>query len=244
MLIANHNTTYAEADRPKNDREELLQTLPRQKNWDGRMLCQHQHSWFPVKYLRGILSAKNNFKAHETDIILATMPKAGTTWLKALIFSIVNRHLYNSSLSESPLLSSNSDDLVPFLELDIYRVDENPDLESIPFPRILATHVPFRVLPNSIKESGCKIIYMCRNPLDQFVSHRHFLLQNRLEPEEEPLSVDEAFEMYCNGVHPFGPFWDHMLGFWNASEVRRIEGRHRFEFEENGRVYGGPLLDG
>ncbi|KAL0399416.1 UNVERIFIED_CONTAM: Cytosolic sulfotransferase 15 [Sesamum radiatum] len=191
-----------EANNPgKNEFEEFLQTLPQQKNWDGRMLCQYQGSWFPVGDFRGVLSTQNNFKALETDIILATMPKAGTTWIKALTFSIVNRHLYNYSLNESPLLSSTSHDLVPFLELDIYRNEENPDLKSIPSPRILATHVPYQVLPDSIKESGSKIIYICRNPLDQFISHRHFLLKNRLQPDEEPLPLDAAFDMYCNGVH-------------------------------------------
>ncbi|KAI3457425.1 hypothetical protein Pfo_014088 [Paulownia fortunei] len=180
------------------------------------MLCQYQRSWFPVRDFRGVLSCQKNFKAHETDIILATMPKAGTTWLKALTFSIVNRHLYNSSMDESPLLTSSSHDLVPFLELDTYRVDENPDLEGIPSPRIFTTHVPYGVLPDSIRESRCKIIYICRNPLDQFVSHRFFLLRNRFQPEEETLSLDEAFEMYCNGIHPFGPFWDHMLEYFDA----------------------------
>ncbi|KAL0285013.1 UNVERIFIED_CONTAM: Cytosolic sulfotransferase 15 [Sesamum radiatum] len=163
----------------KNDCEELLQTLPDRKTGTAACCCQYQHSWFPVKYFRRILSAKNNFKAHETDIILATMPKAGTTWLKALIFSIVNRHLYNSSLNESPLLSSNSHDLVPFLELDIYRVDENPGPGIHSFSKNLG------------------------NP--------------RWNLKRSRLSVDEACEMYCNGVHPFGPFWDHVLGFWNAS---------------------------
>ncbi|KAL0362663.1 UNVERIFIED_CONTAM: Cytosolic sulfotransferase 15 [Sesamum calycinum] len=213
-LFAHHKD---EANPGKNEFEVFLQTLPQQKNWDGRMLCQYQGSWFPVRDFSGVFSTQNNFNAHETDIILATMPKAGTTWLKALTFSIVNRHLYNYSLNDSPLLSSSSHDLVPFLELDIYRNQENPDLKSIPSPRILATHVPYHVLPDSIKESGSKIIYICRNPLDQFISHRHFFLKNRLQPEEEPLPLDEAFDMYCNGVHPFGPFWDHMLGFWNAS---------------------------
>ncbi|KAL0353786.1 UNVERIFIED_CONTAM: Cytosolic sulfotransferase 15 [Sesamum angustifolium] len=192
------------------------------------MLCRYQGSWFPVRDFSGVFSTQNNFNAHETDIILATMPKAGTTWLKALTFSIVNRHLYNYSLTDSPLLSSSSHDLVPFLELDIYRNQENPDLKSIPSPRLLATHVPYHVLPDSIKESGSKIIYICRNPLDQFISHRHFFLKNRLQPEEEPLPLDEAFGMYCNGVHPFGPFWDHMLGFWNASLEKT---RYRFVLE-------------
>ncbi|KAG8369022.1 hypothetical protein BUALT_Bualt15G0107000 [Buddleja alternifolia] len=29
--------------------------------------------------------------------------------------------------------------------------------------------------------------------------------------------LDEALAMFCNGVHAFGPFCDHLLGYWNAS---------------------------
>ncbi|KAK6134642.1 hypothetical protein DH2020_031567 [Rehmannia glutinosa] len=200
-----------EPDPAKTEFEEFLKTLPQKRNWDGRMLCQYQNNWFPVRDFQGVLSCQKNFQAHETDIILATMPKAGTTWLKALTFSILNRHL-----DESPLLTSTSHDLIPFLELDTYRDGQNPGLENIPSPRIFATHIPYRVLPDSIPGSKCKIIYICRNPLDQFVSHRFFLLKNRLQPEQDPLSLDEAFEMYCDGIHPFGPFWDHMAEYFQA----------------------------
>ncbi|KAL3638442.1 hypothetical protein CASFOL_017813 [Castilleja foliolosa] len=207
-----------QANLSKNKYEDIIQTLQQHRNWDGRMLCHYQNFWFPVGDFQGIISSQNNFNAHETDIILATMPKSGTTWLKALTFSVVNRHRYNPSTDESPLLISNPHDLVPFLELDAYRADENPNLESIPPPRIFATHMPYRVLPESIPRSECKIIYICRNPLDQFVSHRHFLLTNRFQPDEEPLSLEQAFEMYCDGIHPFGPFWDHMVEYYSAGQ--------------------------
>lgn len=32
--------------------------------------------------------------------------------------------------------------------------------------------------------------------------------------------LEEAFEMFCNGVHAFGPHWDHVLGYWKASKER------------------------
>lgn len=37
--------------------------------------------------------------------------------------------------------------------------------------------------------------------------------------ELPPISLDEAFELFCKGVSPFGPFcfWDHLLGCWKAS---------------------------
>lgn len=34
------------------------------------------------------------------------------------------------------------------------------------------------------------------------------------------MSLEEAFNMYCDGVVGYGPFWDHMLGYWKQSLER------------------------
>ncbi|XP_039017224.1 cytosolic sulfotransferase 1-like [Hibiscus syriacus] len=33
----------------------------------------------------------------------------------------------------------------------------------------------------------------------------------------EPVHLDKAFELFCNGESFYGPYWDHVLGYWNAS---------------------------
>ncbi|GJX08327.1 cytosolic sulfotransferase 5-like protein [Tanacetum coccineum] len=33
-----------------------------------------------------------------------------------------------------------------------------------------------------------------------------------------PISFNEAYEAFCNGVSEYGPFWDHVLGYWKASK--------------------------
>ncbi|XP_058222901.1 cytosolic sulfotransferase 14-like [Rhododendron vialii] len=37
--------------------------------------------------------------------------------------------------------------------------------------------MPYSALPDSIKESGCRVMYICRNPFDTFVSQWHFLMK-------------------------------------------------------------------
>ncbi|XP_031287609.1 cytosolic sulfotransferase 16-like isoform X2 [Pistacia vera] len=32
-----------------------------------------------------------------------------------------------------------------------------------------------------------------------------------------PLSLEDAFEMFCEGISPCGSYWDHVLGYWKAS---------------------------
>ncbi|KAK6116896.1 hypothetical protein DH2020_049353 [Rehmannia glutinosa] len=196
--------------------DQLLQTLDQHTNWNGRPLVKYNGFWLPVLYFRPILSTQKYFRAKDDDIILATVPKSGTTWLKALSFSIVNRDVY--TIDQSPLLTCNPHMLVPLLELDLYFHQENPDLQHISStPRIFSTHIPFKILPDSIRDnSNCRIIYICRNPLDQFISFHHFSLENKFQKDAVPLELDEAFDMFCQGIHSMGPFWDHMLGFWNA----------------------------
>ncbi|KAL0372064.1 UNVERIFIED_CONTAM: Cytosolic sulfotransferase 8 [Sesamum calycinum] len=88
---------------PKDELQELLQTLE-QVTWDGLPLVKYCGCWVPVITFRTILAAQKHFKAKDTDIILSTMPKSGTTWLKALTFSIANRNAF--PIDQSPLLTS------------------------------------------------------------------------------------------------------------------------------------------
>ncbi|KAA8548434.1 hypothetical protein F0562_000118 [Nyssa sinensis] len=71
-----------------------------------------------------------------------------------------------------PLLTSNPHSLVPFLEFDTYLTNPFPNLENIHSPRIFSTHTPYALLPSSIKESTCRIVYLCRNPLDRDTGRR------------------------------------------------------------------------
>ncbi|EEF36827.1 conserved hypothetical protein [Ricinus communis] len=57
------------------------------------------------------------------------------------------------------------------------------------------------------------------NPLDQFISYWQFLLKIRpISNDDQTNSLEEAFEMHCKGIHKFGPFWDHVLEYWKASQ--------------------------
>ena len=86
---------------------------------------------------------------------------------------------------------------------------------------LIVTHIPYTSLPKSIIDSRCKIIYICRDPKDVFVSLWHFIRKMRpksVEPSAiEYVEFEEAFELFCEGVSYFGPYWDHVLGYWRAS---------------------------
>ncbi|EYU31478.1 hypothetical protein ABFS82_07G069000 [Erythranthe guttata] len=208
------NRSFAEIDNCSKDHEfhEFLKTLEQQISWDGVRFVKYQGFWCALYLFRQILSAQKHFKAKDSHIILASLPKSGTTWLKSLTFSIVNRNIYPNH-EESPLFTCHTPHLFPNLEFDLYWEQENPNLQNI---QNFSTHVPFHSLPKSIIESECRIIYISRNPLDMFISYRHFSLENKFVKDATPFELDEAFDMFCRGIHIMGPFWDHVLGFWNA----------------------------
>jgi len=107
-------------------------------------------------------------------------------------------------------------DLVPFLELKLFVDQQVPDFASFTSPRLFSSHIPLLSLPESVKSSKCKIVYLCRNPMDTFVSHWHFT--NKFRPEKKGVnSLEEVFDRFCRGVSLYGPFWDHVLGYWKES---------------------------
>ncbi|XP_027911917.1 cytosolic sulfotransferase 15-like [Vigna unguiculata] len=191
--------------------ELILSSLPREMGWAIPDLYLFQQFWCPSILIKEVNIFQKQFEAKDSDIFVASFPKSGTTWLKAITFAIVNRQCF-SSIHNHPLLTSNPHQLVPAVEF-MYRGDIHcPTTE----PRVFGTHTPFPSLPNSIIESKCKIIYICRNPFDIFVSAWTFFDKIKLEPLST-LKIEEAFEKYCNGIIEFGPWWSHMVGYWKES---------------------------
>ncbi|XP_054823147.1 cytosolic sulfotransferase 17-like [Prosopis cineraria] len=111
-----------------------------------------------------------------------------------------------------------------------------PDLRSFPSPRLFATHLPYILLPESVEQSRCKIVYLCRNPKDQFVSMWQFA--NKLRPESQGLiSIEHSFEKFCQGKTVCGPFWEQILGYYKES-LERPEKRMILRFED---LKGDPV---
>ncbi|XP_017628641.1 cytosolic sulfotransferase 15-like [Gossypium arboreum] len=195
----------------------LVQTFPKEKSWTASNFYFYQGFWCPSIVLRAVISFQKHFQACDSDIIVSTFPKCGTTWLKALTFSTLYRNQF--AWDENPLLTFGPHQPVRFLECDIYLNNPFPDLQNVCVyqPRLLSTHLPYASLPTSIKDSNSKIVFICRNPLDMFISLWSFLY--KLGDESlEPLSVDEAFDKFYHGIYAYGPFFDHVLGYWKASQ--------------------------
>ncbi|XP_031282386.1 cytosolic sulfotransferase 7-like [Pistacia vera] len=198
----------------------LFQDLPKEKWWGIIEYVQFEGFWYSAPRLQASLTARSNFEALDDDVILASCPKTGTTWLKALIPSIMNRTgEFKDDDSDDPLLKNHPNAFMPSLEMKIFRDTPNPDLSDMVSPRLFRTHVPYTMLSESAQKSDCKIVYITRDPKDAFVSFWHFMNTN-VPPSLGKLPIDAAFESFCKGVYPFGPLQDHALGYFQESQMR------------------------
>nr|GEX48622.1 putative P-loop containing nucleoside triphosphate hydrolase [Tanacetum cinerariifolium] len=193
--------------------------FPKEKGWMTEELYMYQGFWHQsmnVVSVETVMATQDTFQARPSDIYLATIPKSGTTWLKALAFAILNRTQYkNKSLSTHPLQNSNPHNCVPFAECEVLRI--SPTYADSHSPRLFNTHMPYTSLPKSIIDSGCRLVYMSRNPKDLLVSLFHFANKLRGNNSRELMTFKEAFDMFCKGVIPSGPFWDHVKGYYKVS---------------------------
>ncbi|KAF8378549.1 hypothetical protein HHK36_029892 [Tetracentron sinense] len=186
-------------------------SLPVEKWWGDENLYLWQGFWFRLQYLQATQEVHNHFDAVPSDVILASFPKTGTTWLKALLYSIINRS------SRDSLITNNPHELVPSLEVQIYRRDiasaHSP--ARSPSGGIFNTHIPYQLLPETIKTGECRVVYITRNPKDTFVSLWHFVGNST-----KPWPLEMALERFCSGVVPYGSYFDHVLGYWKESLER------------------------
>ncbi|KAI8032130.1 Cytosolic sulfotransferase 5 [Camellia lanceoleosa] len=202
----------------------LLDQYPKKNFWDFSDIFQSQGFWYTNPHLEAARDILAHFESRDDDIFLTSSIKIGTTWLKALCFSIIHgRKNVDVKVDEEeedkeddPLVKNTPSSCVQTIENEVYMTNPTPDLSGMPSPRLFHTHFPYSALPDSIKNSECKIVYITRNPKDTMVSMWHFFNSVRT-PEQGPYPFDRAFESFCDGLYPFGPFFDHVLVYWEAS---------------------------
>ncbi|KAJ4791622.1 Sulfotransferase [Rhynchospora pubera] len=181
---------------------------------DHRRIRLYQGFWIPEDYLRGVLTIQEHFTSRPNDLFVASYPKSGTTWLKALIFATMTRKKY--PLDQNPLLVYNPHQCIVYIDKHC-SLGRSRIVEAIPSPRVLSTHIPYSILPDSITGSDCRMIYVWRDPKDVIVSLWHFA-QKVYEGTPNLPSFSESFELFCEGKSYFGPIWNHIIEYWQESK--------------------------
>ncbi|CAL4984034.1 unnamed protein product [Urochloa decumbens] len=176
------------------------------------------------------------FTARPSDIIIATLPKSGTTWIKSLLYATMGRKEHPPDAADHPFHSIALHECIKFLGCQLYTNNRIPDLQELPDPRLFATHVAFGVLPRSAMKIRCKVVYVCRDPKDTLISLWNFI--NRFRVRD---GLETATKLFCDGLSPVGPYWDHVLGYWHA-HLTHPEQVLFFRYEEMHRDPSGHVL--
>ncbi|XBH75834.1 hypothetical protein VPH35_102567 [Triticum aestivum] len=152
----------------------------------GSQRRQYRGYWSPEWHLSALAAVRDHFEPNPTDIFLVSCPKSGTTWLKSLAFATMHRDVQLST--RRPAASTLSC-------TKTHMAASNSSTQSIPpSPRIFGTHFPLSLLPEHISGdgSGCRIVYICRDPKGVVVSW--WWLMRTYVPNPEQLQFKEHWE--------------------------------------------------
>ncbi|CAL1605580.1 unnamed protein product [Knipowitschia caucasica] len=158
-----------------------------------------------------------NFQARPDDIVVATYPKAGTTWVSCILDLLYFGQTHPERQTSIPIYLR-----VPFLEMALYSseinfvgVDIVNKLDTS--PRLIKTHFPVQFLPKSFWENNCRIVYVARNAKDNMVSYFHFDRMNAAQPAAGEWK--DFFQRFLDGKMVFGSWYDHVNGWWQKKKT-------------------------
>ncbi|TKW20780.1 hypothetical protein SEVIR_4G111200v4 [Setaria viridis] len=179
----------------------------------------YQGFWIRESWVPAAVALKRRFEPRPDDVIVASPMKCGTTWLIALTFATMARRAQPPNAVDHPLRHLNPHQCLPFLE-GLFAGGRESELDGFPSPRLMNTHMPLAMIPRAAPPaagdgSGCRVVYICREPKDMAVSLWHYF--RRVHPG---LTLGDIVDGACDGTTPGGPFWDHILGYWRASAAR------------------------
>ncbi|CAO2609581.1 Sulfotransferase 2B1 [Lemmus lemmus] len=149
------------------------------------------------------LKAASAFQFQDTDVLLLTFPKSGTTWMQQVLSLIFcEGHLW-------PIYHLPNWARMPWIE-QVSFSKLLPELRSS-WPRLFTSHLCAKVLAPALMKSKAKVVYMARNPKDTLVSFYHFHQIAGFLPD--PGSFEDFVNEFLEGTGLFGSWFDHVKGW-------------------------------
>ncbi|XP_055154285.1 sulfotransferase 1A1 isoform X2 [Symphalangus syndactylus] len=168
-----------------------------------------------IKYFAEALGPLQSFQALPDDLLISTYPKSGTTWVSQILDMIYQGgHL--EKCHRAPIFMR-----VPFLEFKAPGIPSGLEtLKETPAPRLLKTHLPLALLPQTLLDQKVKVVYVARNPKDVVVSYYHFYRMAKVHPD--PGTWDSFLENFMAGEVCYGSWYQHVQEWWELSRTHPV----------------------
>ncbi|XP_074864951.1 sulfotransferase 2B1-like isoform X2 [Carettochelys insculpta] len=170
------------------DRMEVTETFA------GMVLPGHMHT-------EESLCFASTFQFRDTDVLIATYPKSGTTWMQEILTLIYSKG------DPEPAKTIPNWARAPWLEHTYFR----EVLQETGRPRLITTHLPCQVLTPALQKAKAKVIYVARNPKDVAVSFYHFHKMAKFLPD--PGSFEDFLMRFLQGTVQYGSWFQHVKGW-------------------------------
>ncbi|KAG5450394.1 Sulfotransferase 1E1 [Clonorchis sinensis] len=173
-----------------------------------------QYFLLPDEIARGAEEARHALRdrLHPEDVIVASYPKSGTTWLSELVYLLV------TNLNWSAAAAHNLEERVPYLE---YVWPGPISVARRAVPRIIKTHLPFTFLPEEVQlGKAARLIYIVRDPRDVAVSYYHFARCFIPAGYRNKEGFQGFVERFLQDKLPYSPWTEHVKGYLMAAATR------------------------
>ncbi len=153
--------------------------------------------------MAGLTSAEGDrraaaFQPRPSDVIIATYPKSGTTWMQQIVHGLRS----GGSMDFDEITEA-----VPWIEL-AHDLGHDLDADQGGPPRAFKSHK----FGGDI-QPGCRYIAIIRDPKDVAVSFFHFFKGWYFEPGA--ISLDAFIREFFLFGSDSGRYWPHLISWWN-----------------------------
>ncbi|KAM5130536.1 sulfotransferase 1A1 [Callospermophilus lateralis] len=168
-----------------------------------------------IKYFAEVMGPLQSFQAWPDDLLISTYPKSGTTWLSEIL-EMIYQGGDLEKCHRAPIYIR-----VPFLEFKCPGVPSGLEtLKDTPAPRLLKTHLPLGLLPQSLLDQKVKVIYVARNAKDVAVSYYNFYKMAKVYPD--PGTWDDFLGKFMDGQVSYGSWYQHVQEWWELSQTHPV----------------------
>lgn len=145
------------------------------------------------------------FRPRPSDVIIATYPKAGTTWMQQIVHGL---------RTKGDMDFDEITEVTPWIET-AFDLGWDLSADQKGSPRAFKSHWNGEQVPK-----GCRSICVIREPKDTMLSFYNFM--NGWFLERDAVSLDDFTGFIVSREHPGGDYWTHLVSWWRRRNDRDL----------------------